>query len=144
MLTASLFSYVRRGQDQVSLVFSKTAHSIIKAREERSEFQYHTVQSGMMCPPRECSESMLACTALVQTRLSKGHQDLRGSSCFPVPSPRLPCRGGWEGRARQVVEPLKSGSALKASGLSWKYEQGGGSGSLASQQRQGWDWQGLA
>lgn len=50
---------------------------------------------------------------------------------------------GREGRARQVVEPLKSGSALKASGLSWKYEQGGDLGSLALQQRQGWDLAGL-
>lgn len=100
LVTTPLFFYIRRGQDQVSLAFPKTAHNIIKTREERSEFQYPIVQLGIMCPPRECPESTLACTTLVQARISKGHHILKGSSCFPVPSPRLPCRGGREGQGR--------------------------------------------
>lgn len=101
LVTTPLFFYIRRGQDQVSLAFPKTAHNIIKTREERSEFQYPKVQLGIMCPPRECPESTLACTPLVQARISKGHYILEGSSCFPVPSPRLPCRGGREGQGRR-------------------------------------------
>lgn len=56
VLTSSLFSCLRRGQAQTQ------PSLLISTREERSETQPHTVQLGMMCPPRECSESMFACT----------------------------------------------------------------------------------